>query len=50
MQAVSTAFADRARYKIAQTLDENTAKFQTAILTGQGSRCARHGLHASGRG
>ena len=35
-RTVSEAFADRARYKIANTLEENTAKFQTAILTGKG--------------
>lgn len=35
-QAVSDALADRARLKIANTLEENTAKFQTAILTGKG--------------
>jgi hypothetical protein len=35
-QAVSNALAERARLKIANTLEENTAKFQTAILTGKG--------------
>jgi len=35
-QAVSDALAERARLKIANTLEANTAKFQTAILTGKG--------------
>ena len=35
-QTVSDALAERARLKIANTLEENTAKFQTAILTGKG--------------
>lgn len=35
-QTVSNALAERARLKIANTLEENTAKFQTAILTGKG--------------